>query len=242
MKFSLLLFIPLLSSICSAQFSVGLKAGANFSIYTRSLMADETAPPGVRAPSGKTGNGTGVGPLFGGFFSYQVNDKWSFNSELLFSSRKFRNNGNYQLWNQIDFLTGSTYTLFVNYDDRTTLSYLELPLLASYKMNDRWSSQAGLGLGFMLGAKTKYRDEKNFGGVRPTTIEEGVFKSTIGYSGTEVALCVGTMYELDNGVNLGLRYWCALNPVNQYTENMKLRANVFQLSVGYGLFKKTSNS
>jgi hypothetical protein len=234
MRLLLIFTFGLASILSSAQITAGVKAGANVSIYNRTLMTDEPPRP---FPAGETGNGSGIGPLFGGYLGYELNDKLSLRTELLFSFRKYRNTGYYQLYSQVDFISLSQYSLGVNYDDRTTLSYLELPLLASWQIDERWSFHGGLGLGFLLGAKTEYRNERT-SPVSPKEIEEGVINSTLGYTGTEIAMCIGTIYEMNNNFNIGFRYWCALNSVNQYTENMKLRANVFQLSVGYSLLKK----
>lgn len=74
-----------------------------------------------------------------------------------------------------------------------------------------------------------------------TTSVSGDSDSKEGLRGMELGAVLGVVYELESGLNFGLRYWRGLSTLNEETDfgpvSVKTNANVLQVSVGYTFIK-----
>jgi len=223
-----------------AQVTIGAKLGLNYTAISTSYTPEPTQKPD---------NPSGIGFHVGGYLQYNFTDAIGFRPELLYSLRGFQQNNttttSYTIF-------GSTTTTTTASKDNTGLSYLEIPLLLSFNLNEHLSFQAGPGLGLLMGGKVKSS------GTSTTVTTDGSGTSTssssaydVTRSGSdvtkdltklEIGLCVGGIFELHNGLNFGLRYWRGLNTVNDKTDfgngnTIKQYTNLLQISIGYSFVK-----
>ncbi|WP_298421232.1 porin family protein [uncultured Kordia sp.] len=104
-------------------------------------------------------------------------------------------------------------------DDVVALNYFNIPLMGKYYLSKKLSVEAGPQIGFLLSAKDDGRSvTDNF-----KTLDFGVN--------------VGVGYELNNGLNFGVRYNLGLSNINDVSgSSNKIRNGVAQISVGYFFF------
>jgi hypothetical protein len=230
----------LLAGTVSAQLTIGAKAGLNYSIYGTKVDPE---------PEEKPESDSGIGFHVGGFVNYNFSDRIGVRTELLYSARGTSFSDETTSTTSV---LGTTITTKTETDGSATASYIELPILLNFQATEGLSFQAGPGLGFLMGYKSKF-DSKltrttTTGSTSSTTTSEssGDNSSTEGIRGMELGLAVGGNYQLENGLSFGLRYWRGLNTFNSETEidlpggtnyTVKTNANVIQVSVGYAFIK-----
>jgi hypothetical protein len=105
------------------------------------------------------------------------------------------------------------------------INYLDFPILFTYEFTEGLTGQAGLQFSTALGA---YEDKK--GHVRRYFLHD--------INKTVVSLPLGIVYELENGINFGLRADIGLSQIG----NDGARNNAILLSVGYTFYKGGSSS
>ena len=135
---SKLFLVALLSigiSSMAQNIKFGVKAGLNLSF----LSLAGSIPGG-----GSTSSNTGF--LIGGLAEYQVNDKFSIQPELLFST----DGGIYQYSNA--FVNSATV---YNYKQTITTSTISLPVVAKYYVSEGLSIDGGLQIAYLINAKSK---------------------------------------------------------------------------------------
>ncbi|MFN3963508.1 MAG: porin family protein [Fimbriimonadaceae bacterium] len=218
-----------------AQLTIGAKLGLNYSIYGTKIDPE---------PEEKPESDSGLGFHLGGYLVYDFSDKLGFRPELLYSARRvsFKDETT-----STQSIFGTTITTKTETDGSATASYLEVPLLLNYKASDALSFQVGPGIGLLMGYKSKYDSKTTTttttGGTTTTTTSEssGDTSSKEGLRGMELGLAVGGVFELESGLNFGLRYWRGLSTFNEQTEfgpaTVKTHANVIQFSIGYSFIK-----
>jgi hypothetical protein len=218
-----------------AQLNIGGKAGLNYSSYGTKVDPE---------PEEKPEAATGIGFHVGAYLEFMFSDKIGIRPELLYSARKTSDTETNTA--TFDFF-GTTTTTKTESDNNTTLSYLEVPILLNYKVNDRFSFQVGPGLGLLMSAKNKFdattTTTTTTGGssTTTTTTSSGDSDSKEGLRGLEIGAVAGINYELESGLSFGLRYWRGLSTLNEVTDfgaaTVKTNANVLQVSVGYAFLK-----
>lgn len=234
-KTILALTTVLVGGSAMAQINVGAKAGLNYSIYGTKIDPE---------PDEKPESATGLGFHLGGYLEFMFSDNIGIRPELLFSARKTSDT---QTTTTTSETFGTTIVAKTESDVKNTLSYLEIPLLLNYKANDNLSFQVGPGLGFLMSSKSTFdgttTTTTTTGGQSTTTTTSvsGDSDSKEGLRGMELGAVLGVVYELESGLNFGLRYWRGLNTLNDETEfgpvTVKTNANVLQFSVGYTFLK-----
>jgi len=225
-KLFLMLPAMALSLGTNAQFDLGGKAGFNY--HFESVSTGDAAPAGSEDPKAYDGPGLHIGA----FASFDLNDDLYLRPELLYSTRNSKESISSSL-----ALAGTTTT--IDADVRSTLSYLELPILLGYRLNDRFSLQAGPALGFLMSSKVTLNGTSTVtaDGQTTTTSLDTEDTSTEGLRSTEVAAVIGMGYRMDNGLDLGLRYWRGLTTLEEETDLTKTHQNLVQVSVGYAFLK-----
>lgn len=224
-----LLLLPALGLALSADAQTELGAKAGFNYHFQSVSLGDDAPAGSEEPKAYDGPGFHVGA----FASFDLTDQLYLRPELLYSTRNSKESLSTSL-----ALAGTTTT--IDADVRSTLSYLELPILLGYRLNERFSLQAGPALGFLMSSKVTVNGTSTVtaDGQTTTTSLDTEDTSTEGLRSTEVAAVIGMGYRLDNGLDLGLRYWRGLTTLEEETDLTKTHQNVVQVSVGYAFVRE----
>lgn len=101
--------------------------------------------------------------------------------------------------------------------------YLNLPLLAKYRVYDRLSVHTGVQLGYMLRAKLKISKGNN----------EGTYDREDRFNKMEIAYVLGAEYLITRHISAGVRMNRGLSKLAQ--EYDKPRQNTFRLFVTYRL-------
>jgi opacity protein-like surface antigen len=110
---------------------------------------------------------------------------------------------------------GETFTL--------NLNYISIPVMAKVKLGDMFNIQAGPQLGLLMGAKVKF--------------DGGDFDVKEDYTSTDFGLGFGAGVDLDNGLNINLRYYLGLGNIAEGGDSdFKIQNSAIQFSVGYRLF------
>ena len=108
-------------------------------------------------------------------------------------------------------------------DQKTTMTYLNVPLLANYYVAPGFAIKAGIQPGFLLGRKSK-GSEKVDG-----AWEDYEITDTEGLKKLDLSIPIGLSYEFSNIV-LDARYNLGLTKI---IEDVKAKNSVFMLTLGY---------
>lgn len=222
------LMIPAMALTLGAKAQLDLGGKAGFNYHFQSVSAGDAAPAGSEDPKAYDGPGFHVGA----FASFDLSDDLYLRPELLYSTR----NSKESISSSIT-LAGTTTT--IDADASQTLTYLELPVMLGYRLNERFSLQAGPALGLLLGSKLTVNGTQTVtaDGETVTTSLDTEDTSTEGLNTTEIAGVFGLGYRMDNGLDLGLRYWRGFTTLEEDTDLTKTHQNVVQVSVGYAFLR-----
>lgn len=136
------------------------------------------------------------GANLGGFAEITLSDKLAFQPELLFS------------------MQGSKYE-----DIATKLNYINIPLLAKYNLNEKFSVLAGPQIGFLMSAKLKDSNES-------LDVKDG-------FNTFDFGLNVGAGYNVTENIIVDARYNFGLSNILKDSDGVSQKNSVIQLSVGY---------
>lgn len=218
-----------------AQTMFGGRLGANYSIY--GSKEGDDVPSGA---SVETESVSGVGFHLGVCFQYNFDRHIGIRSELLYSMRNTKKD----LGDEYDYVVDTVVigTVTEEGDQKMSLSYLELPILLAVDLGEHITLHAGPGFGFAMGSKlTQEFSQSTYNSlVDTTTVSTSDYdlsgedaKKALDQRSVEIALVLGAVYELESGLNFGLRYWRGLSSLQESTELINTHANVFQLSLGW---------
>ncbi len=133
----------------------------------------------------------------GGFAVFGISNNISIQPELLYSGKG----------SKVDF-GGVSST--------TKLSYIDIPVLGRYNINEMFSVHAGPQLSFLLAAEDEDgNDIKDF------------------LTTTDIGFGFGGQVDLESGLVAGLRYVTGLSDINDDGGGTKIRNRAFQLYVGW---------
>lgn len=201
MKSKFLLTAILFASVLTAkaQINYGVRAGINISNQKMKVL-------------GLSMNNTAkVGLNFGGFAEFGLNEKFSIQPELTFSSMGSK---------------GTESELDVNWNEITTsvtysLNYISIPLLVKYKVSD-FSFGVGPQLGILASSKIKAMGR--------SVDNDDVFK------GTDFSGILNADYTFADKILVGVRYQMGLSNIMKTTDESfggKINNNAFQILIGY---------
>ncbi|MEN8788224.1 MAG: porin family protein [Flavobacteriaceae bacterium] len=147
-----------------------------------------------------------IGFFVGGVAEFGVADKFAVQPEVLFSQQ------------------GGKYSDSGGFDGQFNLNYINVPVMAKFKVSDAFSIEAGPQVGFLLSAKDKYDS--------PTSGEDDIkeFISSTDFGGN-----IGVGYELDSGLNFNARFNYGFSNINDFEDSGDFKNNncVFSLGIGW---------
>lgn len=209
------LLLSVAFAICSViavnaqEVKFGVKAGPQIANFNGGVLHD------AFDKSSKFGFHAGVyaNIKFGG-------DQFAFQPELLFSTQGVKVDGKFS-----QTIMGET----INYsaDIKYNLTYLNVPLMVKWYAYEGFNVEFGPQVGFNISGKTKGDVTASALGI---TITENIDGDIEDIETIDFGLNIGAGYELESGLNFGIRYALGL------TETAKEKGpknSVFSLGVGY---------
>lgn len=222
--------------LCSAfAFSQEIKFGAKVGLNVSNLRGNY--PAGIDEHNSK------IGFHIGGFAEYEINDKFTLQPELLFSTQ-----GN--TYGYKDYYGGGSY--YDGADYNLKLNYLNLPIILKYKVIEKLSIDFGPQIGYLMSAKTKIdvtedsRDPSQNYSVEIDMLNDGTYnvggttiQSKASTNRLDFSLNIGASYDITEKIFLQGRYNLGLSTVDKNSTNgsstnsWDMKNGVFQLSAGY---------
>lgn len=196
----------------NAQTSYGVKAGLNLANLASSAEGFESKAR--------------IGFHIGGYAEFALSDKFSFLSELVYSSQGAK---------EEDFETaeymGETYTS--SYKAETKLNYINIPVLAKFKPTESFYLAAGPQIGLLLGANTEWSySYSDSSGSESDSGDEDIKEFL---NSTDIGVAIAAGYELESGLNFGLRYNYGLTDIVDESDGDAIKNSTIQVSVGFKL-------
>lgn len=222
--------------LCSVfAFSQEIKFGANVGLNLSNLRGDY--PTEIDEHNSK------IGFHIGGFAEYSINEKFTLQPELLFSTQ-----GN--TYGYKDYYGGGSY--YDGADYNLKLNYLNLPVILKYKIIEKLSIDFGPQIGYLMSAKTKIditedsRDPSQNYSVEIDMLNDGTYdlggttiKSKASANRIDFSMNIGASYDISEKIFLQGRYNLGLSTVDKNSTNKastnswNMKNGVFQLSAGY---------
>ena len=222
--------------LCSVlAFSQEIKFGAKVGLNLSNLTGDY--PTEIDEHNSK------LGFHIGGFAEYPINEQFTLQPELLFSTQ-----GN--TYGFKDYYGSGSYYDGVDYNLK--LNYLNIPVILKYKVIEKLSIDFGPQIGYLMSAKTKIdvtedsRDPSQNYSVEIDMLNDGTYD--IGGTTVQVkssanrldfSLNLGASYDISEKIFLQGRYNLGLSTVDKNSTNgtstnsWNMKNSVFQLSAGY---------
>ncbi len=201
MKKTVLLFALLLSiaGIKAQEFHYGAK-----------LALNRTSLPSNDSDTNKYLKGK-IGFEVGFMGEYMFNDNFALAGELKYATAG-------------DYLEMSTSGL--DFKSHVNLSYVQVPVMARYYINESFSLEAGPQLGFLTSAK--YDTTTSYNGNSQS--DSGDMKDQI--QSTDFGFNLGAGYKMENGLFINLRYTLGISDIDK-EDNSTTKNNSIQFGVGY---------
>jgi opacity protein-like surface antigen len=155
-----------------------------------------------------------VGFNVGGFANFKLDEKWSFQPELLYSKQGFK-----------EYLDDSGYI----YDEKVKLDYINVPLNFQHKITSNFYLEAGVQLDFLLSAKGEgeYYDPMFD---LSTSFQDLDIKDN--FKSISYGINIGTGYFITKQLSVNARYHFGLANIADF-EGTKARNRNFQVGLGY---------
>lgn len=145
----------------------------------------------------------------------------------------------YQLAEKFSLAAGLNYTqqgfgikdqMFMNYDARDIryeLSYVKIPVVANYYLNEHWAVKAGVQVGFLVSANQKFQ------------VKDGKVKAdyTVDYKDdcekVDFSIPFGVSYQFNKPWVIDARYQLGLSNIVKNSGSETFKNSVFMITVGY---------
>ena len=146
----------------------------------------------------------------GGVVDISVSDNFSVQPEVLYSAQ------------------GADYSDEM-YSGSYKLDYLNVPVMAKFRVGEGFNVEVGPQFGFLLSAKDEYDSSGGDSG------EDDVKDYT---KSVDFSANVGLNYKLESGLNFGARYTIGLSELNDFGDmseymDVKWKNNAFQVYLGF---------
>lgn len=147
-----------------------------------------------------------MGFVFGAIAELCIDDKAAIQPEILYSQQ------------------GAKYKQIDGYDGTIKLDYINAPIMAKYRVTEKFIVEAGPQFGILLSAKDEYESPSDSG-------QEDLSDEIKDF---DYGVNLGVNYDLRNGWFFGARYNLGLTNIND-SSGISNSNNVFQFSVGFKL-------
>ena len=208
-----------------SKWEYGAKLGGNYGIISVHNV--------VASPTANNINPKGFGFHGGGYVLYKFTEKIGARAEALVSyiSTNVTNT------TEISAFIANNKT---ERNDKTNYTYISVPLMANYGLGKHFSFQLGPQFSFMSSYKDNY-DMTNtttytsfFFSQPPTTTKSSGTNSDMSVIHKwDIAAAGGAIYQMNMGLNFGVRYIRGLNSINSNTSSIAEKWNIIQVSIGY---------
>ena len=189
----------------SFSYAQDIKFGAKAGLNLSTIVGDDIDNADMKA-----------GLYFGGFMNVSLNDRLSFQPELLYSVQGAKDE-----YKEEDF----------SYEETMKLSYLNIPLLLKMSLgaSNRVHIYAGPQLGFLLDAESDYEEVDYSGSYSGTEDIKDYINSF------EFSLNLGLSFNVSDNLSLDVRYNRGLSNIfdNDGDEDIKAYNSGFQLGAAY---------
>lgn len=146
------------------------------------------------------------GMFFGGIAELCATNNFAIQPELLYS------------------MQGAEYTQSDGTNGKLKLDYINLPIMAKFKLVDDLYVQGGPQIGFLISAKNEFNSSSDSG-------NEDIIDRM---NSLDLSANIGLAYQLDNGLIFGARYNYGLSNINDISgSDINNQNGVFQFSVGF---------
>jgi hypothetical protein len=224
-----------------AQTLFGAKAGANYSLYNLSITGQGAKTTATR---GLDGSYSGIGWHLGMYFQYNLARKTGLRAELLWSARGLSHD---LAWSDKEGDADAGVEWSLSGTDKLTRSYLEVPLLLALQLGDAFTLHVGPGFAVLMGNKMVREgtySTRTYSTSSDTTLTMDIGYDVSGSDGkegqrtTDIAAVLGGVYELESGLNFGLRLWYGFSSLEDPIDWTETKGMVLQASVGWNISDK----
>ena len=238
----------------SQELRWGVKGGINFANLRGDKTITEYDSDGSSSVTPGSNKGK-VGFHIGAFVEYPINEKLTFQPELLISTQGAEFENNYYEENRAYSSKATS-----NKVSKVNLTYLEVPIMFKYNVVEKLNVEFGPQIGFLIGAKNNmvYTDTTidtstngvsrdvfslSLKGTKGGTVSDG--DEDIYYKkmkSVDLGLNFGASYDITENIFVQARYNLGLTNVNVLdmsyldgtrTKRGNVKNSVFQISVGY---------
>lgn len=201
-----------------SQLSGGIRAGGNFTNITGPESKDYKFKPGFHA---------------GAYLEYDFAEKFSFQTEAVYSVKGFRNK-----------YSSTTLNITSDYDVLYNLAYIDVPFILNVNFGEM-GSYLGIGPQISFLANAKYDGEASISGPSyPAQTVTIAGSGTDGWNPVDFGVILGTGSKFDSGIEYCLRAGYGLTNVfdpKQASNDETYHNLVFSVTLGYA-FGETSGS
>lgn len=218
-----------------AQPVLGVHAGV-LRTFTKVIPGDQV-PQGVPFPDAVGGWG-----YHGSFFAeFGFGQRFFLRPELGYALREHRYDADYDT---TIFFQNLPITARADVEVRVRRAYVELPVLAGYRLTDHLSLVLGPSASWLLSGSTETDGSLSIGSFFQG-LEIPLRNSSTATSGSKdfvPALVAGLDLATESGFTVGLRYWHGLGTLEDDTAMFRTHQHMLRLSVGYAFLRKAGRS
>lgn len=162
-----------------------------------------------------------LGFQVGGFAEIKITDKFAVQPELMFSAQGAKSEESY---------SSGGYTSLS--EDTQKFNYINIPVMAKYYATEKLYIEAGPQIGFLMSAKSEYKETVTFGGETEVTSGSDDVKEFV--NSTDFGLGLGLGFNFTENIGAGLRYTSGLsNLAKDAPAGYKVTNSNIALSVSY---------
>jgi hypothetical protein len=137
---------------------------------------------------------------------------------------------------ETDIVGGITVTTTNKNESSNKLGYIEIPILATYKLESGLHFELGPYIGLLMSAKQTGTTTSTVSMTgQPDQTEEHEFSesSTEGYASTDIGLALGLGYKLESGLGFAARYSMGMTDIFDPSGDETYKNTVIGVSVSY---------
>ncbi len=167
---------------------------------------------------------------FGGFVDIALNDQFSIVPELLYSLR-----GVNIKFSKSEIFFGDT--TFSAVEGNLKLSYIDIPVMATYKLENGLHFELGPYIGILMAADIDSKSTINIPSI-PEIVNDTSYSIKEETESTEIGLAFGLGYTLENGLGFSARYSLGLTDIYKDSGDESFKNTVIGISVNYRFGQK----